>query len=108
MSATAQESAINQLIIRGILVKEPRLTRSPAGIAHLSLVIEHRSIQQEAGLTRQCYARIQAVVSGDGADFWSTKLILGSEIEVRGFIQRHENANGIARLVLHAQNIKQV
>ncbi|WP_185960784.1 primosomal replication protein N [Aliidiomarina halalkaliphila] len=108
MSATAQGSAMNHLVIRGTLVKAPRLTRSPAGISHLLLAIEHRSMQEEAGLTRQCYARIQAVVSGVEAESWSTKLSLGSEIEASGFIQRHENANGIPRLVLHAQTIKQV
>lgn len=109
MSATtAQGSAINQLIIRGSIVKPPRMKRSPAGVPHLLLALEHRSMQQEADLTRQCYVRIQVVVSGDWAESWSTKLSLGSEIEVSGFIQRHENANGIPRLVLHAQNIKQV
>lgn len=108
MSATAQGSVINQLIIRGILVKEPRMKRSPAGVSHLLLALEHRSLQQEADLTRQCYVRIQVVVSGDWAESWSTKLTMGSEIEVAGFIQRHENANGVPRLVLHAQNIKQV
>jgi primosomal replication protein N len=108
MSATAQGSAINQLIIRGILAKEPRMKRSPAGVSHLLLALEHRSLQQEADLTRQCYVRIQVVVSGDWAESWSTKLTMGSEIEVAGFIQRHENANGVPRLVLHAQNIKQV
>lgn len=108
MSATAQGSAINQLTIRGNLVKAPQMKRSPAGVTHLLLALEHRSLQQEAGLTRQCYVRIQVVVSGDWAESWSTKLTLGSEIEVVGFIQRHENAQGIPRLVLHAQNIKQV
>ncbi|RUO28228.1 primosomal replication protein N [Aliidiomarina sanyensis] len=99
---------MNQLVIRGSLVKAPRLTRSPAGIPHLLLAIEHRSLQMEAGLTRQCYVRIQAVVSGEEAELWSTKLTLGHEIEVSGFLQRHENAKGVPRLILHAQKLIQV
>lgn len=108
MSATAQGTASNQLVIQGTLIKAPRLTRSPAGISHLLLAIEHRSLQIEAGLTRQCYARIQAVVSGEAAELWSTKLTLGHEIKVSGFLQRHENAKGIPRLIIHVQKLIQV
>jgi len=98
----------NRLILEGELVKPPKLTRSPAGVPHLHLVIEHRSMQQEAGLNRKCYARIQAVASGDWVVPWSESLTLGSALEVTGFIQRHEGANGIAKLVLHAQNLRKV
>lgn len=98
----------NQLIIAGTLTKSPRISRSPAGVPHLHLTVEHRSMQTEAGLHRQCYTRIQVVASGEWTQAWSEILTLGSVIIVTGFIQRHEDQNGMGKLVLHAQKIEQV
>ncbi len=98
----------NQLIIAGTLTKTPKISRSPAGIIHMHLTVEHRSMQTEAGLHRQCYARIQVVASGDWTQAWSEILTLGSAIKVTGFIQRLEDQNGMGKLVLHAQKIEQV
>lgn len=108
MTADVEVLGINQLVIAGTLAKTARLTKSPAGIPHLHFSIEHRSMQTEAGLSRQCYARIQVVASGDWTLAWSEQLTLGSVVKVAGFIQRHEDKNGMGKLVLHAQKIEQV
>ncbi len=95
-------------MIAGMLAKAPRLTKSPAGIPHLHLSVEHRSMQTEAELSRQCYVRIQVVASGNWVLAWSEQLTLGSAVKIAGFIQRHEDKNGMSKLVLHAQKIEQV
>jgi primosomal replication protein N len=98
----------NQLVISGDIVKPPRLTRSPAGIRHLHLSLEHRSEQLEAGLPRRSYVRIAVVVSGDEAARWETELTVGSAVQVSGFLNRHEDSNGLAKLVLHAQQLVKI
>ncbi|RUO23032.1 primosomal replication protein N [Aliidiomarina minuta] len=98
----------NQLLLVGEVVKPPRMSKSPAGVKHLHLVIDHRSQQQEAGMTRQCFLRIQVVASGDWAQDQANQLTVGSVIEVQGFLNRHETSNGVPRLVLHAQQLKKI
>ncbi|RUO76900.1 primosomal replication protein N [Idiomarina tyrosinivorans] len=96
---------VNQISIAGTLCKPARLRKSPAGIEHLYVLLEHRSQQPEAGLLRQCYVRIQVIHSGDHLEHWLEKLTVGCEIEARGFLHRHEDSNGLAKLVLHAQHL---
>lgn len=108
MAGAVDELGMNQLTLSGQVVKHPQVSKSPAGIPHLHLVLEHRSVQIEADLPRQCYARIQVVVSGEWSQRWSEQISLGSAIKVTGFIQRHEDKHGMGKLVLHAQNIEQV
>lgn len=98
----------NQLVLQGELIKPPRISKSPAGIKHLHLVIDHRSEQHEAGMTRQCFVRIQVVASGDWAQELATHLTVGSVIEVNGFLNRHQTSSGVAKLVLHAQQLKKI
>lgn len=104
----ASGTAHNHLVLTGSLVKSPQLKRSPAGVQHLQLVVEHRSEQIEAGLPRQSYLRIQAIASGDWVKDWANQLQLGDVVELTGFLQRHQTANGVSKLVLHAQTLKQV
>ena len=76
-------------------------------IEHLQLVIEHRSMQPEAGMNRQSYVRIQVVLSGEGLQHWLEKLTVGCEVLAEGFLRnRHEDSNGSPRLVLHAQHLE--
>lgn len=99
---------INQLTLAGTVTKSAKISQSPAGVPHLHFTIEHKSVQVEAGLQRQCYARIQVIASGEWAQAWSETLTLGRAIKVAGFIQRHDDQHGLGKLVLHAQNIEQV
>ena len=59
-------------------------------------------------MARQCFVRIQVVASGDWAQDLANQLTVGSVIEVSGFLNRHETSNGVAKLVLHAQQLKKI
>lgn len=64
-------------------------------------------------MTRQCFLRIQVVVSGvlnsgEAAQDLANQLTVGSVIEVAGFLNRHETKSGVAKLVLHAQQLKKI
>lgn len=98
----------NQLVIDGNVCKPAKVTKSPAGISHLHFALEHISEQFEATLPRRSYVRIQVVFSGAEASEWVTKLTVGSAVQVRGFLNRQEDNNGLAKLVLHAQQLKMI
>jgi len=100
------DSNTNQLIIDGTVCKAAKVTQSPAGIKHLHFALEHISEQFEATLPRRSYVRIQVVLSGAEASEWVNKLTVGCAIQVRGFLNRQEDNNGLAKLVLHAQQLK--
>ena len=99
---------MNRLHITGTVCKPAKLETSPSGIEHLMVTIEHRSMQPEAGMSRQSYVKMQLVMSGEGLQHWLQKLTVGSEVHAEGFLHRHEDNNGLARLVLHAQHLEQI
>ena len=64
-------------------------------------------------MTRQSFLRIQVVASGtlpgwEGSQDMATHLTVGSVVEVQGFLNRHETRSGVAKLVLHAQQLKKI
>jgi len=65
-------------------------------------------MQTEDGLTRQVFARMQVVATGQWSQNLSRELIVGSNVKVSGFINRHETRNGNPILVLHAQQIEMI
>jgi primosomal replication protein N len=65
-------------------------------------------MQIEDGLNRQAYARMQVVASGQWSQSLVSELTEGMQITVTGFINRHESRNGVAKLVLHAQQIEMI
>lgn len=89
----------------GTVFANPVRKKSPAGIPHCYLLLEHRSIQQEAGLSRQAYCRLTVVASGLESQKQTEHLVLGSNIKVSGFLTYQTNRNGESKLVLHADNI---
>ncbi|GAA6172445.1 primosomal replication protein N [Colwellia sp. KU-HH00111] len=91
----------------GSVVKPPKQSTSPAGIVHSQFSIDHKSIQNEAGMNRQAFVRIQVVATGEISHL-TRELVVGSEIKVSGFINRHESRNGNPLLVLHAQQIEMI
>ena len=101
---TSQE---NYLMLTGLVVKPPKQSTSPAGIIHSQFSIDHKSIQNEAGMSRQAFVRIQVVVSGELSHL-TRELVAGNVIKVSGFINRHESRNGNPLLVLHAQQIEMI
>ncbi|GHE99038.1 primosomal replication protein N [Thalassotalea profundi] len=97
----------NCLVLVGKVVKTPKFSTSPAGIEHCQFSIDHKSIQQEAGMNRQAFVRIQVVATSE-LSLLTRELISGSNIKVTGFINRHESRNGNPLLVLHAQQIEMI
>ncbi len=97
----------NNLMLAGSVVKAPKQSTSPAGIVHIQFSIDHKSIQNEAGLNRQAFVRIQVVATGELSHL-TRELVAGSMIKVSGFINRHESRNGNPLLVLHAQQIEMI
>jgi primosomal replication protein N len=97
----------NSLVLVGELVKAPKFSTSPAGIEHCQFSIDHRSVQNEAGMNRQAYVRIQVVATGEVTQL-TRELIAGNQVKVSGFLNRHESRNGNPILVLHAQQIEMI
>lgn len=97
----------NCLVLTGNVVKTPKQSTSPAGIVHSQFSIDHKSIQNEAGLNRQAFVRIQVVATGELSHL-TRELVVGQNVKVSGFINRHESRNGNPLLVLHAQQIEMI
>ncbi|WP_286267885.1 primosomal replication protein N [Thalassotalea atypica] len=98
----------NCLVLIGLVYKKPKLSTSPAGLHHCQFLIEHRSIQVEDGLNRQAFVRMQVVATGEWSQSLASELTEGMQIQVSGFINRHESRNGNPLLVLHAQQIEMI
>jgi len=97
----------NSLVLTGEVVKTPKQSTSPAGINHSQFSIDHRSIQNEAGMNRQAFVRIQVVATGELSHL-TRELVAGNLVKVAGFINRHESRNGNPLLVLHALQIEMI
>lgn len=98
----------NCLVLTGHVVKPPKTSKSPAGIQHCQFSMDHKSLQNEAGMNRQAFVRIQVVATGNVSQHLTRDLIEGCNIKVTGFINRHESRNGNPLLVLHAQQIEMI
>ncbi|QBY04758.1 primosomal replication protein N [Thalassotalea sp. HSM 43] len=98
----------NCLVLTGEVIRAPQLSITPAGIAHCKFSIDHKSMQTEAGLNRQSFVRMQVVATGSWSQNLSRELVLGTQVKVTGFINRHESRNGNPILVLHAQNVEMI
>jgi len=95
-------------VLIGRVVKLPALLTSPAGIHHCQFSIEHRSMQNEDGMNRQAFVRMQVVATGEWSQHLTRDLTEGCNIKVTGFINRHEQRNGSPFLALHAQQIEMI
>ncbi|XKM13269.1 primosomal replication protein N [Orbaceae bacterium ac157xtp] len=94
----------NRLVLSGSIIKTPIRKVSPNGIPHCQFLLEHRSQQIEAGLSRQSWCIMPVVVSRQNDLVHSIKK--GSNLQVSGFLNTHTKRNGISQLVLHASEIK--
>ncbi len=97
----------NCLVLTGSVVKAAKQSTTPAGIVHSQFSIDHKSIQSEAGMSRQAFVRIQVVATGNLSHL-TRELVVGQYVKVSGFINRHESRNGNPLLVLHAQQIEMI
>jgi len=99
----------NCIALSGVVSELKEIRRSPSGIAHRRLVLEHRSRQVEAGQPREVTVRIVVELRGNLAlesEVWATP---GVRLMVQGFLDRSGfRDDESVRLVLHAQDIKAV
>ncbi|GIU45790.1 primosomal replication protein N [Shewanella algidipiscicola] len=95
----------NNLVLSGTITRS-RSFKSPAGIAHCVIMLEHKSQCYEAEMLRNVYCQIQVILSGERFESVTDKLKSGVDIEVQGFIALQQGRNGQNRLVLHAENVE--
>jgi len=96
------ETQVNRCVIDGELVELDDLRYTPAGLARVGLKIRHFSTQQEAGIARQIQCDIPAI-SLDAAALKASKLLLGQQVRVEGFLAQRSLRN--TQLILHIENI---
>lgn len=99
---------LNQLELTGVVVSRPRKVTSPAGVTHSYLVVEHRSIQRQAGYPHHAYCRIKVVVSGDVLQSSVVSIQKNTQVKVIGYLSRQQNKQGDSILVLHARQIESI
>ena len=93
----------NEVVIDGLLLKRGTLRHTPAGIPAINLVIDHRSIQLEAGERREARCEVDAVAIGELAVTLS-KHKLNQPLQFSGFLTRHSVKE--RRLVLQVVKAK--
>ena len=98
----------NFLRLAGVINDHPIYKTSPSGVEHCNISIEHRSMQEEAGLPRNTFCYMPVVVSGPLASQLKNKLSKGMQIRVSGFITYHQSKSHLGKLVLHAQYIEKI
>lgn len=98
----------NQVVLSGLICKSPKFSESPAGVVHGQFSIEHKSIQQEAEFSRNAYIRIHVVTCGEQQKQLIKNFIVGDEVRVSGFLNRHEGKKGQPIIALHAQQIERL
>jgi primosomal replication protein N len=98
--------AANRLVISGSLNGASEVRRSPAGLPIARFLLDHQSMQREAGIARE--ARLHIVVLACGEDLAGKAALLdsGTPVQVVGFLSRANNRHGEARLVLHAESVE--
>jgi primosomal replication protein N len=96
----------NRLVIDGALVKAPEVRRSPAGIPIGRFMLEHRSVQSEAGMQREAICRVAVVAAGEGFEPQLRSLQPGTMIKVSGFLSRADYRQADYRLVMHAERLE--
>ncbi|CQR83578.1 primosomal protein N [Escherichia coli K-12] len=96
----------NRLVLSGTVCRAPLRKVSPSGIPHCQFVLEHRSVQEEAGFHRQAWCQMPVIVSGHENQAITHSITVGSRITVQGFISCHKAKNGLSKMVLHAEQIE--
>ncbi|MDF7680015.1 primosomal replication protein N [Enterobacteriaceae bacterium ESL0689] len=96
----------NRLVLSGIVCRAPLRQMSPSGIPHCQFVLEHHSVQEEAGFYRQAWCQMPVIISGQRNQTITHSITVGSHITICGFISCHQAKNGLSKLVLHAEQIE--
>lgn len=96
----------NRLALSGTVCRAPLRKVSPSGIPHCQFVLEHRSVQEEAGFHRQAWCQMPVIISGHENQAITHSITVGSAVTVQGFISCHKAKNGLSKMVLHAEQIE--
>lgn len=96
----------NRLRLSGTVCKTPVRNISPSGIPHCQFVLEHRSVQEEAGFHRQAWCQMPVIISGSACQVITQHITVGTRLKLEGFISCHQARNGQSKLVLHAEQIE--
>ena len=96
----------NHLVISGTLIKTPEVRQTPAGVSIARCVIDHQSVQEEAGFEQEARCRIVLLAAGESLARKAGSLKTGDTVKAAGFITR-ASIRGEHRLVLHASSIEQ-
>lgn len=100
------DNPANVLVIEGLVVQLPETRVSPAGIPISRFNIEHQSVCEEAGMSREVRFKIGIVASGKDLQPVIGALGIGSLVRVQGFMARAGYRSDENRLLLHAQSIE--
>jgi primosomal replication protein N len=96
----------NRLVITGTVARRPETRVSPSGVPIARFAVHHRSVQTEAGHSRQATCYIGVVASGERLRGTVAQLDVERRVRVDGFLSRADARAGEQRLVLHAQQIE--
>ncbi|MBK1779862.1 primosomal replication protein N [Advenella sp. WQ 585] len=94
---------MNQTQLQARILEVKPLRHTPAGLPALDLVLEHQSEIIEASHPRMIDFIIHARALGETAMVLS-KVAMGSEIRVKGFLAQARKNSG--RVILHIQNVQ--
>ena len=95
----------NEVVIDGRLLKRSALRHTPAGIPAIDALVEHSSVQVEAGSQRKTRYEIKATAIGEMAvRIGAVKL--NQPLQISGFLAQHSVGNG--KLVLHVVKVEPV
>ena len=95
---------INEVRLGGIVIQVDAARRTPAGLAVLAFVMDHRSELREAGMNRRAVCRIR-VVAIDLPQPEAALIVSGAAVLVSGFIARDRNERD-NRLILNARHVE--
>ncbi|BDH47435.1 primosomal replication protein N [Salmonella enterica subsp. enterica serovar Choleraesuis] len=96
----------NRLALSGTVCRQPLHKVSPSGIPHCQFVLEHSSVQEEAGFHRRAWCQMPVIISGQIHQAITHSITVGTQVTVQGFISCHKARNGLSKMVLHAEQIE--
>lgn len=100
------DTDVNRISISGVIVKGPDTRVTPAGIPITRFILEHRSIQMEAGLERQIQCRTPVVASGTQFQKRLGVIKPGERVSVKGFLNQTRFWGQDKQLVIHVTEIE--
>jgi len=93
---------VNQTQLIACIAELSALRYTPAGLPALDVMIEHSSLQTEAGQSRQVNLKIRALALGTMAERLSRQTV-GSQWRFKGFLATPRQGRSV---VLHIQELQ--